>query len=108
MLNEYGAADFRSLSLVYAVFVLVVSFMQVPPGPSVMNIDKLLHAGLYYGFAFTLWRGFSDKRFFLAAFLYGVAIEFIQPSFGRELDFFDTLANGAGIFLFALTAKLKL
>ena len=100
MLNDYSAGDFKTLSLVYAIFVMAVSFAVVPAGVPSFNIDKILHASLYYGFAFVLWRGFSDKKFFIAAFFLGVLIEFIQPTFGRTFDYFDMLANGTGIFLF--------
>ncbi len=100
MLNDYNPADFRTLSVVYTILVIAASFTQVPPGPPTFNIDKILHASLYYGFAFVLWRGFSDKKLFLAAFALGVLIEFIQPTFGREFDLLDMAANGIGIFLF--------
>ncbi len=100
MLNDYSAGDFKTLSVVYTILILAVSFAQIPAGPSALNIDKILHASLYYGFAFVLWRGFSDKRFLLAAFFYGVLIEFIQPTFGRSFEFLDMSADATGIFLF--------
>ncbi len=100
MLNDYTAGDFKTLSIVYAIFVLAVSFAPSPEGVSVFNLDKLMHAALYFGFAFVLWKGFSDKRFFLAAFFLGVLIEFIQPTFGRTFSVFDIAANGAGILIY--------
>jgi len=100
MLSDYNAGNFRALSLVYTIFVIAVSFAQIPPGAAGFNIDKILHAGLYYGFAFVLWRGFSNKRFFLAAFFLGVLIEFIQPFFGRSFEIFDMAADGIGILIF--------
>ncbi len=107
MLNDYTAGDFKTLSVVYTILILAVSFAQIPAGPAAFNIDKILHASLYYGFAFVLWRGFSDKRFLLAAFFYGVLIEFIQPSFGRSFEFLDMVADGLGILLFYFLAARK-
>ena len=107
MLNDYSAGDFKTLSVVYAIFILAVSFAQIPEGPSVLNIDKLMHASLYYGFAFVLWRGFSDKKFLGAAFFLGVLLEFIQPTFGREFDLLDMAANGLGILIFYYFSKQK-
>ena len=100
MLNNYSAGDFKTLSLVYTIFILAVSFAQIPEGPSALNIDKLLHAGLYFGFSFVLWKGFSSKKLLAAAFFLGVFIEFIQLTFGRSFDFVDMAANGMGILLF--------
>jgi len=100
MLNDYSAGDFKTLSVVYAIFILAVSFAQIPEGPSVLNIDKLMHASLYYGFAFVLWRGFSDKKVFAVAFFLGVLIEFVQPFFGRSFEIFDMAADGIGILIF--------
>lgn len=99
MLSDYTAGDFKTFSIVYAVLVITISLAPLTHGPA-NNLDKIMHALLYYGFAFVLWRGFSDKRFFLAAFFLGVLIEFMQPTFGRAFDYFDMLANGTGIFLF--------
>ena len=62
---------------------------------------------LYYGFAFVLWRGFSDKKFLGAAFFLGVLLEFIQPTFGREFDLLDMAANGLGILIFYYFSKQK-
>lgn len=107
MLSDYTAGDFKILSVVYTIFVIAVSFAQIPPGAAGFNIDKILHAGLYYGFAFVLWKGFSDKKLFLAAFALGVLIEFIQPTFGRSFNYFDMLANGTGVFLFYYFSSAK-
>jgi hypothetical protein len=40
----------------------------------------------------------------LAAFAFGLAIEWIQPSFGRQFDWLDVLANALGIAAFAVPA----
>lgn len=100
MLNDYTAGDFKTLSVVYTIFILAVSLAPAPEGVSAFNLDKIMHASLYFGFAFVLWKGFSDKRFLLAAFAIGVLIEFIQPTFGRSFDFVDMAANGIGILIF--------
>ena len=106
MLKDYSVGDFKTLSFVYFIFILVVSLSPAPEGVSVLNIDKLMHAALYFGFSFVLWRGFSDKRFFLAAFFLGVLIEFIQPTFHRTFDYFDMAANGMGILVFYYSKNL--
>lgn len=100
MLEDYHPGNFRALAVVYFSFILVVSLAPMPPSPPTLNLDKLMHAGLYYGFAFILWRGFSSKKLLAFAFTYGILIEIIQPTFGRTFDYFDMLANGMGIFLF--------
>lgn len=79
----------------------MVSVM-APPGGS--NLDKVLHilayGALTFGMIFALPRR-SLVAIFLAAFVYGGFIEFLQGTLGegRTMSFWDALANGVGALI---------
>ncbi|MCL2327762.1 MAG: VanZ family protein [Bacteroidetes bacterium] len=75
--------------------------------PKIEGLDKIVHFLMYAGFAFVLlWENWGKKailRYIVAiAFpiLYGGLMEIIQQFFPpRTTDFFDFLANTAGVLV---------
>ena len=90
-----------AIAATLVALLLYVSLAPAKALPPLGGSDKLWHAGTY----FVVMAYFSQiyaplrKRFFIAAALIalGVAIEFIQPYFNRQFDWFDALANGVGV-----------
>jgi len=83
-----------------------ISFLNIP------NLDKVVHAGLFFVFIFLLCRGFAMQQKFsflkktplLSSFVigifYGGLTEILQATvfIERTGDFFDFLADTAGCF----------
>ena len=100
--------------LIGGALVVLLLYGSLAPAkalPPLGGSDKLWHSGSYFVvmayFSQIYWR--VSERFLIAAALIalGVAIEFIQPYVNREFDWFDALANGAGVvvaFLLSLSA----
>lgn len=74
-----------------------------------LSVDKLVHAGLFFGLAWLLWI-YSIKNnlsltiiisLLLLAVLYGVSVEIMQARWfsGRSFEVPDMVANAVGIFL---------
>lgn len=88
------------------VVAVLVPGQHVPRQP-VFEFDKLIHAGLFFGFTllwtFALARGSLWRTFIVlcVAISFGLLTEWIQGQlpYRRSMDQFDMLANGAGAFL---------
>ena len=99
--------------LIGGALVVLLLYGSLAPAkalPPLGGSDKLWHSGSYFVvmayFSQIYWR--VSQRLLIAAALiaHGVAIEFIQPYVNREFDWFDALANGAGVvaaFLLSLS-----
>ena len=90
--------------LIGGALVVLLLYGSLAPAkalPPLGGSDKLWHAGTY----FVVMAYFSQMyapmraRLLIAAALIalGVAIEFTQPYVNRAFDWFDALANGAGV-----------
>ncbi len=100
------------ITILYMVFVFIVSVIKPPGGMAPFNhFDKLVHFVLYFIMALLWVRVFKGqrrrrfgtrpKRVFLKAlvltFFYGLFIELAQSFVPvREASFFDAAANGLG------------
>jgi len=102
------------LAITYTIFVYVISLVKIekPIDISISNLDKLIHAGVY--FVFTLvWFGYFyglqfKNRIFIGvlkasvlAFFVGVSIEVLQEFLrkARSGDVYDVYANCLGILM---------
>jgi len=89
------------------LLISTISMISVMAPPSGSNLDKLLHIGAYsvltFGMIFALRRR-SLAVIFVATFIYGVIIEFMQGAFGegRTASWADALANGLGALIVIL------
>ena len=72
--------------------------------PAPISRADLFYHGLSYALVTTAFLiGYSDKKLLicLGLILQGVAIEYIQPMTGRMFEFYDMIANSAGV-IFAM------
>ena len=74
--------------------------LEAPP-PAPEGSDKLVHFIAFAALAFPLARTgrFGLLPVFIAANIYGGAIELIQPSFNRSADVNDWVADVVGVIL---------
>lgn len=113
------------LTILYMVFVFVVSVIKTPGGVDpFIGFDKVIHFFIYGIMGLLLARVFlrrgsssfrrEQKKAFLAAlvisFSFGLFIEVVQGFLPvREFSIFDALANGAGAgagaFLYCLVQR---
>ena len=96
-----------SIAVAIAIFYLsTTTSSALSKVPKIEGLDKIVHFLMYAGFAFVLlWENWGKKailRYIVAiAFpiFYGGLMEIIQQFFPpRTTDFFDFLANAAGVF----------
>jgi VanZ family protein len=100
----------KALFFVYLALITALSLWPSNSLPDVVLFpyaDKLIHAGMYAGFAFLmLWAwplkfsGFKQFLPLLIVIVYGLLMETLQRiSFlGRSFDLSDELANSLGFF----------
>lgn len=90
-------------SVIGAIFYLSVLAPYIAPDLGDFDHqDKIYHFIAYFGLMYWFAQLYhADKRWRLATvtFLFGIAIEFIQPFTGRDFDPMDMLANGSGIIM---------
>ena len=88
-------------SVIGAIFYLSVLAPYVAPNlGDFEHQDKIYHFIAYFGLMYWFAQLYpSKKRGLLAVviFIFGIAIEFVQPYTGRDFDPMDMLANGFGI-----------
>lgn len=99
----------RRLTIALACVILYATLLRTPPtmmGPQLS--DKAYHV-----LAFAILVGPRSYRrperwwrYALLAFALGAVIEVIQPSFGRQMEAADQVANTAGIFVGIALARL--
>jgi hypothetical protein len=83
------------------------------PDAPVVGFDKVVHIGMFVGWAFLWMMLFPEKtRFiFLIGIFFGILLEFYQQllPFDRSFDWWDALADGvgtlAGTLLFLLISR---
>ncbi len=92
----------RVVTVLYAVVVIYYSLTPGKGLPLNTINDKYRHAAAYGVFAMLVAASFLGPRWWptLLAFVvvsgFGLAIEFIQPSFNRSFDYGDAFANSIG------------
>jgi VanZ family protein len=101
------------LALIWAGIVLFYSLQPSVKLPGIFHMlrDVVLHFGAYAGIAFPLMLYSRSQagpwKVFLLSFMYGLAVEFLQPivAEGRMFSWSDVGANTAGIAVGMLLAR---
>src|SRR3712207_4202712 len=89
----------RVTTLLYTILICVLSLMPAHGVPLASVSDKWRHGAAYGVFAVLLGCSFLRLRLwtvplaFAVASMTGIAMEILQPSFGRSRDPYDALAN---------------
>jgi VanZ family protein len=88
------------LFIAYLVFMLVVFLTPTPEtGIELTYFDKLVHFGLFFGFALFLYidRAPSAPRTFLISIMFAAGVELAQAFLPfREVEWADFIAGAAG------------
>ena len=91
--------------VVGVALILLLLYGSLAPAkalPPMSGSDKFWHAATYFivtAYFSQLYSGIRERVLVAAALIaLGVAIEFIQPYFNRQFDWFDALANSVGVF----------
>jgi VanZ family protein len=95
------------VQVIFISYVLLVIFLCLVPQPAGIgggNLDKLVHASMYFIMGVLAYIAFNTlgKRIvmFIFMFLLGVSIELFQIYIpGRDASVYDALANAAGLAL---------
>lgn len=105
-------AFYRFLCLVFLI-IATAGFMAELSGNPIKSgfahMDKVAHFGIFFVLSGLVWKGFRPtcwKIVLLMAF-YGVLVEVVQENYTqRNGDFWDWLADMAGVLAFFLIRKL--
>jgi len=99
-LNEEEESDVRHRIFVGYVALMVLAFLApVPAAPLAAHVDKLVHFGIFLGFALFLHADRAPKARWtlLISFAFAAAIELAQSVLPyREGDWWDFVAGAAG------------
>ncbi|MFC4739282.1 VanZ family protein [Flavobacterium ponti] len=101
--------------MIWIVFVTILSLISFEKQTitSFENSDKIVHFSFYFIMTSLLLKSIKNKRKYkyliviVLPFFYGIIIEVLQDSFtqSRKGDFYDVLANSAGIFFAVMLNK---
>jgi hypothetical protein len=88
------------LTIVLALIILIgmlAPISEVTTAPA--GTDKIIHIVAFAALVFplALTKRIGLFRLFIFASLFGGVIEIIQPSFGRDIDFYDWVSDNLGI-----------
>ena len=88
------------LTLVLALIILIGMFApisEVATAPA--GTDKIIHVAAFAALVFplALTKRIGLFPLFIFASLFGGVIEIIQPSFGRDIEFYDWVSDNLGI-----------
>ena len=107
------SARLTGLGLTLLALAVASALLLAPINPNATPLpisDKVVHAVLFLCLSVPplLWRLAPDWLVAVGMSAYGLAIEVIQPSFGRAFEWRDLLADMAGIALaLVLVAGLR-
>jgi VanZ family protein len=107
---------FATIAIVLIMIILLASLVPKTelPTSSWVQLDKLVHFGMYGSLSFFIFKGFfvenSVKALAIAcilSFFYGFIVEFLQYflTTTRMFDVFDIFANGIGTIISYLLVK---
>jgi VanZ family protein len=108
------AARIADEILFYPTLGLVIWGELTGTEPHVLDLlgevnDKVLHFIAYFGLAAMAATGFKSRRAVLVASLglivLGAVLEIVQGFTGRDMSFYDELANTAGVIAGAVSAR---
>ncbi|HMI96502.1 MAG TPA: VanZ family protein [Micropepsaceae bacterium] len=108
------AARIADEILFYPALVLVIWGELTGPEPQVLDFfgdfsDKALHFIAYFGLAAMAAAGFKSRRAVvltgLSLIVLGGVLEIVQGFTGRDMSFYDELANTAGVGAGAILAR---
>lgn len=109
-------------AIAWALVILVLCLIPGQALPewnwfALLDLDKLVHAGMFFVLAALLAQAFSDKgspkRYLLWAVIisisYGLSTEFMQglEAMGRRTDINDMIANSVGALIAAVYVRWK-
>ncbi len=110
-----GHRFYIGLTISWIVFVTILSLISFENQTitSFENSDKIVHFSFYFIMTSLLLRSIKKKSKYkyliviVLPFFYGIIIEVLQHSFtqSRKGDFYDVLANSAGIFFAVMLNK---
>lgn len=88
----------------YVLLVIFISLVPQPAGAGSGNLDKIVHASLYFVMGVIAYLAFNTlgKRIviFIFMLLLGVSLELFQMYIpGRDISLYDALSNTAGLAL---------
>jgi len=87
-----------AIFIFYAIIVVVFSLMPGAGPPT--GYDKVVHFGAFAVFAVLLANASKNITItVMVSVLVAAATEILQGQFGRDMSFFDWLANVSGIFV---------
>lgn len=96
------ARSSRTLALVLtgaiAALILLLTLSPPPETPGTSGRDKIYHAAAFAALVLplALTRGMRLVPLLGGALLFGIAIEIVQPGFGRSFELADIAADAAG------------
>ncbi len=93
----------KKIILVIAlIFIFIFQTIPVTGVPAIKGLDKVAHFLIYFFLTFLFyWNGFILSKAVICSISYGILMEIVQlMAPGRELSFYDFLANCIGSLLF--------
>ena len=109
ILKLFNKINLKYFAIIYSIIIVIISLTPIPestPRFKFFEIDKLFHFTIYlvfvtlWGFVFSI-KNLSLIRLLLLSIIFGITLEFLQDllPFGRYFDFYDILANMAGVII---------
>ena len=96
------------ITIVFSVVIIFLSFHSISLSSTMQGTDKYFHivAYLFLSFSAAFRKPTNHIFIFSCFFLFGLAIELIQPYLDRCFELFDIIANSIGILLAITFADL--
>ncbi|PDH51146.1 MAG: hypothetical protein CND00_03640 [Cryomorphaceae bacterium MED-G14] len=109
ILKLFDKINLKYFAITYSIIIVIISLTPIPestPRFKFFEIDKLIHFIIYlifvisWGFVFNI-KNLSLIRLLLFSIIFGITLEFLQDllPFGRYFNFYDILANMAGVII---------
>ena len=109
ILKLFDKINIKYFAIIYSIIIVIISLIPIQestPRFKLFEIDKLFHFTIYLVFVILWGLVFSIKnlsliRLLLFSIIFGITLEFFQDllPFERYFDFYDILANMAGVII---------